>query len=61
MWSDDYNECDRLFSEVLRVLCHAHKMNLAKPLSRRLNESAGDKMADFNKLCLKLIRRYGKK
>jgi len=60
MWSDDYNECDCLFSEVLHVLCHANKMNLANPLNRRMNRCAGEKMADFNKLCRKLIRRYGK-
>lgn len=58
MWSDEYNECDRLISETLNVLCQANKSNLFIPLCRRMDQCAGERIADFNRLCRKLIRRY---
>ncbi|MCC7449636.1 MAG: hypothetical protein IT324_19605 [Anaerolineae bacterium] len=60
MWSEDYRARDELFCEVLQVLSVANKMNLAQPLTRRMDRYAGDKVAAFNTLCRKLIRRYGK-
>lgn len=60
MWSEDYRARDELFCEVLKVLCAANKMNLVQPLTRRMDRRSGDRVADFNALCRKLIRRYRK-
>ncbi len=58
MWSNDYNERDALFSEVLKILTDAGRSGLINPLCDRMDRCSGDKVAEFNTLCRKLIRRY---